>query len=148
MNFLVIYILSLGISSVSKLGLLFYKMHFISERGYGLRIKNVHDLLLILNLNSGFNLLKFLVPMINILKELQNLVLYETNKERFFNEMLEKNMLVSKNCHTIFKHSDYESCNVKSDTPPAIVSQRDCRAESLDKSPKELKPKVYVKVKK
>lgn len=144
--------MSLGISSLSKLGLLFYKKYYINQRGYKLKIRNIHSLFLLLDFNSWLDLLIFCIPLINMLKELQNFVLYEVNHEIFFNKALTKGAVYSKAYHykTKYKRDECErdhKQNHKLQRPQPNVILNNYRQELINDFPNNLKPKVYTKTK-
>lgn len=152
MNFLICCILSFGISSLSKLGLLFYKKYYINQHGYKLKLRNIHSLFLLLDLNSWIDLLIFCIPMINMLKELQNFALYEVNHELFFNKALTKGAVYSKANHYKTKYKRDEcNCDHKQDhklqRPQSTVILNNYRQESINDLSNDLKPKVYTKTK-
>ena len=152
MNFLIGYALLLGISSLLKLGLLLYKMSFIKQRGYRLKIKSLYSLLFSLDFKSKIDLLIFIIPVVNMYKETQNAILYEINKDAFLRQMLQKGVVVSKytynnNCdkHNIDADNSDRRLDLKENQ--RVVSLRDYQKQITDRSLTESKPKVYTKVK-
>lgn len=152
MNFLIGYALLLGISSLLKLGVFLYKMSFIKQRGYKLKIKSLYDLLLSLDFKSKIDLLVFIIPVVNMYKETQNAILYEINKDAFLRQMIQKGVLVSKytynNIHDKHNLGAYNSdggLDLKENQK--VVFLRDYRKQITDRSLTESKPKVYTKVK-
>lgn len=151
-NFLIVCALSLGVSSLLKLGLLLYKMSFIKQRGYRLKIKSLYSLLLSLDVKSKIDLLVFVIPMVNLCKETQNVILYEINKDAFLRKMLQKGVVVSKYTY----NNNHDKHNIDADNSDRrldlkenqkVVSLMDYQKQITDRGLTESKPKVYAKVK-
>lgn len=101
-NLLVAWSLTVGASILAKLGLLFYQIKLVKKRGYKVKIRNLRDLMILLDLASLKNLIILIVPIINMFSGLQNFILFENDKESFLDEMLEQKLLVC-------RHKYYQS---------------------------------------